>query len=121
MTDEQIKRILDDDYDVSREDTWQAMAREFFSRKMRSVAIMVWVWAIVFIAGAVYCGVKFVDADHTKDQIMYASLFVCLVLSIGFMKVFAWEMINRNSIKREIKRLELRITELAKSLDAQNR
>jgi hypothetical protein len=27
-------------------------------------------------------------------------------------KVFAWQMIHRNNIKREIKRLELRIVEL---------
>ncbi|UCD51450.1 MAG: hypothetical protein JSW27_02230 [Phycisphaerales bacterium] len=113
MTDEQIRKILDDDYDPAREDTWQAMAREFYSRRMRSVAIMVWAWAIIFLGGAVYCAVRFAYTDQTKSQIMYAALFVCLVLSIGFIKVFAWEMINRNNIKREIKRLELRIAELA--------
>ena len=32
---------------------------------------------------------------------------------IGSMKIFAWEMIHRNSIRREIKRLELRIAELS--------
>jgi hypothetical protein len=32
------------------------------------------------------------------------------------MKIFAWQMLARNSIKREIKRLELRIAELARSV-----
>jgi len=33
------------------------------------------------------------------------------------MKIFAWQMLHRNSIKREIKRLELRIAEMTKLLD----
>jgi hypothetical protein len=32
---------------------------------------------------------------------------------MAIMKIFAWQMIHRNSIKREIKRLELRIAELS--------
>ena len=36
---------------------------------------------------------------------------------VGLMKIFAWQMMPRNSIAREIKRLEIRIVELAKSLD----
>jgi hypothetical protein len=116
MTGEQIEKILDDEYDTSRDDTLKGMARDFYSRKMLSVTLVVWAWAIVFMAGAVYSGAKFFDASQTKDQIMHASLFVCFVVCVGFMKVFAWEMIHRNSIKREIKRLELRIAELTESL-----
>ncbi len=41
-------------------------------------------------------------------------LVVC-VQGISLMKTFAWEVIHRNSIKREIKRLELRIVEMAKT------
>jgi len=114
MDQEQIKRIIDSppEYDVSREDTWMSMARDFYSRKMRSIAILVFVWAIVFSAAAAYTGMKFLRTDQTKDQIMYATLFIPCVLGVGLMKVFAWQMLSANSIKREIKRLELRIAEL---------
>jgi uncharacterized membrane protein YciS (DUF1049 family) len=47
---------------------------------------------------------------------MYAAFFVCLVLIAYLIKVFAWIMVSRNSIKRELKRLELRIAELAESI-----
>ena len=116
MNDEQIKRIIEDDYDVSREDTILSMARDFYSRKLISTAILVWVWAIIFCAAAAYCAVQFHRADETKSQIMYAAIFVPCVLGIGFMKVFAWEMVHRLSIKREIKRLELRIAELSETV-----
>ena len=117
MNDEQIKKIIEDTYDESKEDTIRSIVSDFYSRKMLSTAILVWVWAMVFFAGAVYSAVQFLRTDDTKSQIMYSAIFVPCVLGIGFMKVFAWGMIHRHSIKREIKRLEIRIAELAKSLD----
>ena len=118
MNDEQIRKIIDgpQDYDDSKEDSLCSMLSDFYSRKMLSTAILVWFWGIVFVAGAVYSAVRFFAADQTKDQIMYAALFICLVHFVGLMKVFAWQMIARNSIKREVKRLELRIAELPASL-----
>ncbi len=118
MNDEQIRKIIDgpQDYEDSKEDSLCSMLSDFYSRKMLSTAILVWVWGIAFMAGAVYSAVRFFDADQTKDQIMYAALFICLVQFVGLMKVFAWQMIARNSIKREVKRLELRIAELSASL-----
>lgn len=113
MDEEQIKKIIEDTYDESKEDSIMSMARDFYSRKMWSTAVLVWVWAIIFFAGAVYSAIQFFETDETQLQIMYAAIFVPCVLAIGFMKVFAWEMLHRNSIKREIKRLELRIAELA--------
>ncbi len=114
-----IRKILDDTYDDSREDSIRAMIGDFYSRRMLSVAVLVWVWAVVFFAGAGYSAMKFFKTDQTQEQIMYAALFICLVQFVGLMKVFAWQMMARNSIKREVKRLEIRIAELAKSLDRQ--
>lgn len=116
MTDEQIRKILDDNYDPAREGLLMSMARDFYSRKMLSTILFVWFWALLFMAGAVYSGIMFFRTDQTGSQIMYATAFTCCVLFVAFMKVFAWQMIHRNGITREIKRLELRIAELAQSL-----
>jgi uncharacterized membrane protein YbjE (DUF340 family) len=116
MDQEQIKRIIEDTYDVSKEDSILSMARDFYSRKMWSTAVLVWIWGIIFFAGAFYSAIQFFETDETQLQIMYAAIFVPCILAIGFMKVFAWEMVHRNSIKREIKRLELRIAELAETV-----
>ncbi|MBN1975306.1 MAG: hypothetical protein JW787_16830 [Sedimentisphaerales bacterium] len=112
MNDEQIKKMMDDSYDNSKEEGLMSMLKDFYDRKTLSVAILVWIWGLVFIAGAIYCGVKFFDEENVQYQIMFAALFICFYLSVGLMKVFAWQMMHRNSIKREIKRLELRIAEL---------
>jgi len=118
MEDETIKRILEDHdkYDDSKENTIREMLGDFYSRKMLSVAIIVWVWAIICMAAVVFSCIQFINTADTKSQIMYAALFVCFVQFIGLIKVFAWQMIARNGIKREIKRLELRTVQLTKML-----
>ena len=118
MNDEQIKKIIEDSYDASREEGILSMARDFYSRQMRSIAIMVWVWGIVFIALAAYCAIQFFKTDQTQRQILWAALFIVGTHGLGLMKSFAWETVHRHSIKRDIKGLELRVTELSELLKA---
>jgi hypothetical protein len=47
---------------------------------------------------------------------MYAALFVVFLLIGYLIKIFGWVWGSRNIISREIKRLEIRIAELASSL-----
>ena len=116
MNDEHIRRIIEDSYDDSREDSVLSIAKDFYGKNLRSTAVLVWTGGIVFFALAAYSAVRFFGADDTKNQIMYAALFLGGVHGIGFMKVFAWDMVHRYSIKREIKRLELRIAELSEAV-----
>jgi len=112
MNDEQIKKIIEDTYDDSRENTIWSMAGDFYNRRMLSMVVILWTWAIAFMAVAIFSGVKFFAVEQTKSQIMYAAIFICGCQFIALIKIFAWQLIHRNGIKREIKRLELRIAEL---------
>jgi len=98
MNDKEIKEIIEGTYDDSREDTIRSIVSDFYSRKLLSTAILVWVWAMIFFAGAVYSAIQFFDVDDTKSQIMYVAIFVPCVICIGFMKVFAWGMVHRHQI-----------------------
>ena len=115
MNDERIRQMNDGNDDNSREDSIRSMLREFYSRKMASVAAFVWTIGLLFLAAAVYSTVAFFRTAETKDQIMYASIFITCFNGVGLMKVFAWQMVHRNSVKREIKRLEVQIAELMAS------
>jgi hypothetical protein len=112
-----IRKMLDDPYDDSRENSIRSMIGEFYSRRMLSTAVFVWVVAMIVMAGAIFSAVRFFAAEEIKAQILYATLFLTFVHFIALMKVFAWQMIHRNRTAREIKRLEIRIAELSKSLD----
>ena len=109
---EEIKKIVEDMQNDSDQEGFMSMLGDVYNRKTLTVAIFAWVWGIVFIIGAIYCGVQFFETENTKYQIMYASLFVTFMIFLSIIKVFAWELMSRNNIKREIKRLELRIAEL---------
>ncbi len=114
MTDEQIRRILDDDYDPQREGFLTSMIKDFYNKKMLSMIIIIWGWGILMGACAIYSGVVFFRTESTRAQIMYATIFTCCCVFIAILKVFAWQMIHRNGIVRDIKRLEFRIAELTK-------
>jgi hypothetical protein len=117
MTDEQIKRILDDAqaYEDARENTFRSMLADFYNRKMISTVLFVWVWGLAVVAGATYSAIQFFRNVEMRDQIMYAAIFICCVQFLALTKIFAWQLIHRNGILREIKRLELRIAELGQA------
>jgi hypothetical protein len=118
MNDEQIKKIIDspEEYDDTKEESYISWAKFWFKSSQRWAIILVFAHFFFFLALAIISGILFLVSDSTKYQIMYAALFVCLVLIAYLIKVFAWVLTSRNSIKREIKRLELRIAELADSI-----
>jgi hypothetical protein len=120
MTDERIRKIIDDpaEYLDARETTVRTMLGDFYNRKMLATAVFVWVWALAVVAGATFCAVRFFNTDETRYQIMFAALFVVCVQFLSITKIFAWQIIHRNGILREIKRLELRIAELTGKADA---
>ncbi len=112
-----IHEMLDDAYDDARAGSIRSMLGEFYNRRMLWTSVFIWTVALAFLLGAVLSAVRFFGATETRYQIMYATLFLTFVHWLGLMKIFAWQMIHRNSVAREIKRLEIRIAGLAKALD----
>jgi len=115
MNDEQIKNIINspEEYDESKEESYISWAKFWFKETQRWAIILVFAHFSFFLALAILSGILFLISDTTKFQIMYAAFFVCLVLIAYLIKVFAWVIVSRNSIKRDIKKLELRIAELS--------
>jgi MFS family permease len=120
MEEKEMQTMMEDLYKESQEDTIGAMASEFYSRRMLTTTIYVWVMSLLYIAGSVICGILFFQTDSTQYQLMYATLFLICVGAIFLLKVYAWEIIHRNSIKREIKRLEIRIAQLTRLIQEQH-
>ena len=114
MDKEQIKKIIDSppEYDESKEVTMRSWLRDCWSKRMRLVLIYVNVGYLILLAVGIFCAIKFFRTGQTSYQIMYSAIFVCCSQWLGFMSVFGWVMMQRPSISREIKRLELRIAEL---------
>jgi len=116
MDEKEIRRIIEDTYDDSREDTLLSMVGQLYSKKMLPSMFVHLVYSVPFFAGAIYCGVKFFKTDQSQFQLMYAAIFVCCVQGVIFSKAKYWQMLHKNNISREIKRLELRIAELSEAV-----
>jgi ABC-type spermidine/putrescine transport system permease subunit I len=118
MSNEQIRKIIEDSYEESKEEGLRSIVRDFYSRKLLSSAILAWIVAIVFIGLAVYSAVHFFQTDQTRWQIVYAVLFIVGIHEFDVIRVFAWQMVHRHGLRRDIKRLELRVAELSETLKA---
>ncbi len=112
MNDEQIKKIIDDIYDDSEEDSLFSMVGQLYSKKMFPSMIVHFLYSLPFMVGVVFCGIKFFYTDQTQFQIMYAAIFICCIEFCIFSKAKYWQMLYKINTSREIKRLELRIAEL---------
>jgi multisubunit Na+/H+ antiporter MnhG subunit len=118
MSNEQIKRIIEDSYDESKEEGLRSIVRDFYTRKQLASAVLAWSLAIVFIGLAIYSGIHFFRTDQTQWQIVYAALFIVGVHEFGMIRTFVWQMAHRQNLKRDLKRLELRVAELSEALRA---
>ncbi len=116
MDEKEIRKIIEDTYDDSREDTLLSMVGQLYSKQMFPSFIVHFVYSVPFLAGAIYCGIKFFKTDQSQFQLMYAAIFVCCVQGIIFSKAKYWQMLHKNNISREIKRLELRIADLTETV-----
>ena len=117
MKDEEIKKIIEGNYDESKEDTLLSMVGQLYSRKMFPSMLVHFVYSVPFFAGAIYCGIKFFKTDQVQFQLMHAAIFICCVQGIVFSKVKYWQMLHKNNVSRDIKRLEFRIAELKQTVE----
>lgn len=118
MTDEQTNRVLVEkgSGNDSRDCSLWSWLSDFYSREMLSSTIVIWFWGILCLAVAVFSAVRFFQSEEVKDLILFATVFVCCVIFLGVVKIFAFHLIQRKAFRREIRRLELRLTELAAPL-----
>ena len=115
--DEDVKRIIEDTdgYDEARADKLLGILSDFYGRQMRPMVIVLWGNALVAMAISVVATVLFFRTDRVKDEIMYAVIFLIGFGWLGTIKVMAWMWFARHNLARDIKRLEIRLSD---ALDA---
>ncbi|MFH1108882.1 MAG: DUF6768 family protein [Planctomycetota bacterium] len=113
--DDDIRRALANEeeyYDQDREEGVFRQMAAVFRGKTRWMAIAVTVESVVFLVLMILAAVEFFQTDEIKWQIFYATGLLLLAMLLVLIKLWGWMQMNRNSTRREIKRLELRILEL---------
>jgi len=118
MDKEQLRKIIDspDQYGDTREDSLSRWFADGWKRSPTWVMAGVWTQYITLVIPAVITAIMFFRADNIRSQLMHASIFLFCNMWIGFITVFGWIMIQRPNLRREIRRLELRIVELNETI-----
>ena len=112
--DEKLKQALDNGthIDFNRGETFCEMMAQVFRSNIRWAVISIWVEAIIFTLVALWAGMRLYHAQELKPLIVYATVLILCFITIALLKTIHWQWVNKYSILREIKRLELRIAEM---------
>ncbi len=118
MEHENIDDIIDSphEYDNVSEDLLRAMMKDRYNRRQRTRTILLCVYCAFFYVLGIAGAVMFFQVEQAKYQIMYAAVFVYFMQRAALVKTIGWQWINKHSIEREIKGLEIRIAELSKTV-----
>lgn len=78
--------------------------------------VMNFIMVLLFIL-VIYSLIKFWKAPETLEMIRWSVVGVISLLAIGILKLYFWMQMDKNDLKRELKRIELQIAVLNTKLD----
>ncbi len=87
------------------------MIRVSFSGGLKPLMVLAYVLAMLFGLALLYCGYQFFTVPRDEQSYWGVLLLLALQAQIGT-KLWIWQEMHRTSTRREIKRLELVITQL---------
>lgn len=98
------------------------MLMETFRGRFRWVNAIAFTWSLLMLALVIVVAYRFFQAEDVRAMVAYATAFLMGLFWMGMMKVWFWLEIQRNSITREVKRLELQVASLSRQMsDAEHR
>jgi hypothetical protein len=89
---------------------------ESFRGKMKAVVIPVFVFMLAFAAILVYSAIHFFSVETIGTKLHWLAIGLTALIVFGLLRLWYWMELNRLSIIREVKRLELQISLLSKKL-----
>ncbi len=99
--------------DFGGEPSMHEMVMETFRGRHRWLTFFGICWCTVFIVVFTFAGIKFFNAQETRDLVMWAAVCIICWSAVSGMKIWYWLELNKNSVTREVKRVELQIARLA--------
>lgn len=106
---------LFDEY--SDEPSMLAMVFEVFRGRHRWLVLWMWLVSVAMLVLTIVAAVQFFKVESTREMIAWAIGFLFCISAVSMLKIWFWMEMQKNSITREIKRLELQIARLAQRLE----
>ncbi len=81
--------------------------------KHKSLTVIANAVMVLFFAMTVYSVMRFFGAETTRMQIVWSVGFLTSNMVVAMMKLWFWMQMDKNTVIREVKRLELQVATLA--------
>jgi hypothetical protein len=112
--DDKLKKALENGKPIEfeREETLRQMMAQTFRSKMRWMVVWLWCEAIAIMVIAGWSGYRLYHAQEMKELIVWSTVLIICAIFFVLVKVVGWQWVNKYSVLREIKRLELQVAGL---------
>lgn len=87
-----------------------------YKGKMKGWAIYISIVQVIFTVITFYLGYKFFTVEAIREIILYGGGFFIAFITVSMLKLWHWMQMDKNSIIREIKRLEFQVAILTEKL-----
>lgn len=104
--------------ELNAEQSLQGMMIESFRGRKKWLVLLATSWMLVFFGLAVYAGFLHFGGEELRYVLFTQTALLLFVGALTALKTWYFMELNKNTMSREIKRLELEISLLAKKLRA---
>ena len=116
--DDAIRRVLSPDDlraldELSREEPIILQAVKAFEGQQRWVGLVGWVGGFGLFAAGAYCAWRFVQAPDLRQMMLWGAVVGLAAIGLSMIKLWFFMEMQKSSIVREVKRLELQVAALA--------
>ena len=80
------------------------------------MTIVVTVAILAFVILAVYAVIGFANAAEVKEMLQWTLVFTFSMIAVAMLKIWSWQQMDKNTILREMKKLELQISALVQKI-----
>ncbi len=115
--DELIKETLTKEeakyYDQLHEQDFFQEFGNLFTGKKAWATILSFIYIFAFIGVLIWAIINFIQVESVKEIATWGLVILVSFNAIGLLKIWGWMQMDKNELKREIKRLELQVSVLA--------
>ena len=84
-----------------------------FRGRLKWLSALGWIVGFALFGAACFCAWRFASAADVRGMLLWFAAGGLAVAGLALVKVWFWLELARNSIVREVKRLELQVAQLA--------
>ncbi len=115
--DDKLRRALEDGrpIELDQQDSLRELLAQSFKVQKRWMVLFLWAEGLTLMVVGIWAIVRLYHAQELKPLIVWSTVLIVCAVFYVLVKVIGWQWMNKYSILREIKRLELRISALHES------